>query len=439
MSKFIKALFVLCISIVLANSAKAMDVVTLDLSNQGITDLGQVFIAEGVTEVFLDSNNFTDLAPLKLPSTLKFLSLTRNNLQNIDGLQLPEGLETLFLTVNQIEDLRGTSFPNTLVDLNLAANQIDSFDKLGNLPDSLIELDLSENPILGGVLNTPASLKFLRINQIQVKKLTDISINNANNLELIEFLNGEITDISDIGNFNIPPKLRLLELGGHEIPDINPIINATNLRGISFDRVASVAGLQLPPNLETAYIIGSFADLNGLIFNDKLELLVTGGQDLLGIDSSTILPGSLKKLSIGLNVADLSGLSVPEGLEVLSLSFNPNLDQVSKFPNFPKSLRKLNLQRVGLQSLDGLKIPKNLRDLSLDDTPITDIPRSFIPRGSKLKRLSANETNIPKSNRKQIRRRIRRRASKAKVKFNEAFSDLFFNEFNLDFDFPFLN
>lgn len=414
-----------------------MDDVELDLRDQGITDLSQVFIAEGITIVRLDRNGFSDLSPLKLPSTLKFLSMTANNIQSLDGLVLPEGLEVISFTGNALTDLSGFTWPNSLKELNLGLNQLDSFDKLGNLPNGLIDLDLPENQISSGTFNSPSKLKVLDLNGNPIERLTDISLVNVNQLELLQIAATQITDISDIGNFSIPDSLRLLILGSNEITDLSPIVNATNLRGVSFgaDSITSLEGVSLPSNLEFLSIIGAFDRVDNFTLNNKLRILNLRSSTFNELGPNFVLNNNLRRLSLIGDFSDFSNLNLNKGLRVLSLPAHTKIDNVSKLPRLPRSLRRLNLAQTGLDNLEGLTLPRNVRALGLDDLSIADIPRSLVPFGSKLRKVSAEDTDISGSRQQQIRKRIRRRAPRAQVKFDGSFFDLFSNDFNLKFDF----
>lgn len=408
-----------------------MDVVTLDLSDQGLTDASQIFIAEGVTRVFLSNNELTDVSDLKLPSTLKLLALGRNQISSIDSLRLPNGLETLIAGANPLQDISNANLPDGLKELFLANSQFDSFEDLGILPDSLETLSIIGNQIAGGIFDAPLNLNSLDMSDNPVSKVSEVTINNAPNLRNLIIFDANITDISDIGDFQVPNNRFSLSLGGNEITDLSPLVNATGLAGFSFgvDSLTSLAGITLPPNLIFLDLGGGFTSLDGLVYNDKLEVL--GANAELTSISSNQIPSTLKKLNLSdNNISDFSALTLPANLEVLDIARNP-VDEPSNLPLLPANTRRVNFTNIGLSSLGGFTFPKKTRLISLDDNGISNLPRKFIPRGSKLRKIFLFGTGIPRDQRKQTRKRIRRRASRAKVKFN----DLSLGEFSEDFQF----
>lgn len=415
--------------------------VTLDLRDQGITDARDINIPNGTTRVFLSGNNFTNLADLVIPNSVRFLSLGLIGISDEDlpGLKLPNKLRTLLIGGNNLTDLRELDLPDSLVDFSAANNQIDSFDKLGNLPDSLEVLGISFNQITGGIFNSPSSLRLLGISDNPISKLTDLTLNNVDNLEVIDAIRTQITDISDIGSFSIPPKLKELNLGGNEIADISPIANATNLTGliIGSDSLTSLDGVQLPPSLEFLQLTGNWTDMTGLIYNDKLRVLNIGGNQVSDLTKYNFPPG-LKALSIASadNITDLSSLVLPEGLEVFDFSFL-DLGDVSKFPTLPESIRKIDIQFNNLTSISGYQFPKNLRVIVADFNFLTDFDLKTLPKNSRLRRLSLRENRIDnKSRRARLRRRIRRRAPKVRANFSGRFSSEVSEELEIDFEFP---
>lgn len=425
-------------------SSRAMqngDSITLDLIGQGIDDAKDVNIPRGTTTVFLDNNNITNLNELVIPNSVRTLFINNNGLtdESLSGLVLPPNLRELALINNSITNLAGLGMPSNLVDLDVSLNQIDSFDKLGNLPESLEILTVEQNQISGGVFNAPNSLRLISLSDNPIGQLTNLTLNNVDKLEAIDLLRIGVTDISDIGTFFIPSSLRRLNLGSNEIADISPIVNATNLTGliIGSDSLTSLDGVQLPPNLEFLALGGVWTDMTGLIYNDKLRVLEIGDNNVDDVSKFKFSP-NLKAISIASsnNVSDLSNLSLHEGLEIFDFSLM-DLGDVSKFPTLPESIRKVSLSFNEINSISGYTFPKNTRVIIADFNFLTDFDPKVIPKGSKLRRLSLFENRIDnRSRRARLRRRIRRRASRTKVNFNGRFSQEVRGEFDIDFEFP---
>lgn len=428
----LRFIFVLVLSLLLFNPSKAMDVVTLDLRDQGITDVGQIFVAEGITDLILSSNQISDLSGLKLPGSLKKLFLGRNNISNIDNLQLPEGLETLSLGANQISSISNANLPSSLKQLFLTNNQFNSFNQLDNLPNSIVELDLDDNQITGGTFDAPSNLIKLNLSGNPVGKLENLVINAANLRTLFLFRAG-IVDISDIGNFQVPNSEFALFLGGNDITDLSPLVNAVDLAGFSFgaDSLTSLAGITLPANLTFLDIGGQFTSLDGLVYNDKLEVL-SANANLTSVSADQI-PVTLRKLNLAANnLTDLSNLNLNNGLESIDISLN-SISDSSKLPRLPKSIRRVDFSDLGLTSLEGYVFPKNTRIIGLDDNGLSSIPRTIIPRGSRLRRLYApfNPIASDRESKRRLRKQVKRRArSNSRVIFNQPVSNDLSGEFN---------
>ncbi|CAI5771320.1 toll-like receptor 2 [Podarcis lilfordi] len=141
----------------------------LDLSNSNIQEIANLNIFPNLTVLKIPSNKIKDLPPAYLPDSLKELDISKNQIPVFHLCRAPQELEFLNVSRNlithlnlnhshhltsldashnlitELQDRTGIFLPE-LKYLNLSGNKI-SFLQPGSLPESLLELDISNNAI----------------------------------------------------------------------------------------------------------------------------------------------------------------------------------------------------------------------------------------------------------------------------------------------------
>jgi len=281
-----------------------------------------------------------------------------------------------------------------LEKLNAAGTQITS---LKGLPDSLLDLDISNNRQIESLHFLPEGLKSLDMRNTAIRSLNDL-----------------------------PTRLEVLKVSGPDIRDLKPL--QALLRELYLENVKGQDFSDLPRTLEELQLTGaSFDNLNGLPpFLRRLTLHSTKVRSLKGLlvplqeltqlklienpmrFEASDLPERLTELKIdqkqGLGPADLSSLRYLHWLSdyretpptklaptLCSVTLNAtNVSQRLKLPELPPSLRALGLFGA---SISIKTIPYGLENLSL--TSYSGHTIGKLP--STLKRLSLIATTLPNS------------------------------------------
>ena len=127
----------------------AVNLTTLDLSQNEIGDLTPLKNLTSLTTLNLASNgldDLTDFRPLENLSNLTTLDLAANNLTDLSGLENLSGLTFLNLSVNNLTDISALGNLTRLTTLILTGNGFRDISPLENLIN-LTDLDLSFNDI----------------------------------------------------------------------------------------------------------------------------------------------------------------------------------------------------------------------------------------------------------------------------------------------------
>lgn len=243
---------------------------TLDVGFNGITDLIPLFYLRTINILKLDNNNIDDLAPLRFFyeltelfisnnkiedlsyisnfTKLTILFLNNNYLLSIDALSNLSKLTILFLNNTFIQDISPLSNLLNLKYLAISGNPIDNFELLGNL-DSLNAIELSdlEQFDLNNIKDIP-NLETLYLTNTPILNFDPIA--NITNLQNLIMKNCGLSNIDSLANLDKLSKLLLnenfitditslaelhelyeLNLGNNYITDILPLINNWGLGG----------------------------------------------------------------------------------------------------------------------------------------------------------------------------------------------------------------
>jgi len=131
------------------NVKKKKGLTSLDLSNKGIKDIGEINNLDNLVELELldlSNNEISEIRNIEKLTNLKYFICDNNNIYQIKGLE--NNLELIFLSLrnNKIHTIEGLDKLFLLQKLILYGNQISSLSGLENLV-SLSSLDMRQNPV----------------------------------------------------------------------------------------------------------------------------------------------------------------------------------------------------------------------------------------------------------------------------------------------------
>ncbi|WP_315167200.1 cell wall-binding repeat-containing protein [Metaclostridioides mangenotii] len=211
-----------------------LDVSTLDLSNNGITEISSSSNILSISDLNLSHNQIDDVSWLKQynGSTLD-LSFNLITGENIVINELKASLDSWNLSNNQIKDLSWLNQVNNIDKLDLSYNGIEDTELMTNSNEGsyINHLDLSNNKIE----NLTWIDNFIKIYTLDVSDnvLTDVVIENTSdkykNINTLYLSNAKISDLSWISNFT---NLNNLDISNNGIQDEN-IISLDNNESIS--------------------------------------------------------------------------------------------------------------------------------------------------------------------------------------------------------------
>jgi hypothetical protein len=190
-----------------------------------------------------NSIQFIDMYWLKNSSnTIKFLILDNNRL-----FEMGTGLNQIFTILNSLEDLRLKSnrlnfIPNVnygLKSLNCAKNEIKDLTSIRNLPETLLEFDLSSNLISQIKSNSFSNLKNLASLNMENNRLSILEKNAFNQLFMLKKLNLKGNYLKSLPTDNIYNlvSLHYIDLSFQDYPGIKLNI----IDDYAFDRNQTLA------------------------------------------------------------------------------------------------------------------------------------------------------------------------------------------------------
>lgn len=182
-----------------AASTMLRDQALLDLTNQGISDLGPLTFFPQLTSVYLGQNQISDLTSLTNLSNLTELYLLDNEITDVSPLAQLTALQTLQIDDNSVQSLEPLSEVRSLTKLYASNNQIVSLEALSALPN-LTELALANNQIaaLSSVANLD-QLTYLNLGGNRLSNVEDLaSLTRLRELDLSGNTLTELAALSDL-------------------------------------------------------------------------------------------------------------------------------------------------------------------------------------------------------------------------------------------------
>lgn len=324
------------------------NLLSLDLSEQGITSLEGLENATHLQSLYVSSNFVSNLDPLLNLTELSWVDVSRNPIGS-EVLDTIQALEARFVYISYDLD-----YDSTPVELD--ANFEGAISDIYDLPKPITKGDLSKLDYLFLLNNNIKSLKGLE---------------NATNLTGLYVRGNKLTNIAELSNF---PQLQFVDITRNPIDtsegsEAAAIINGLEANGVSvsYDNNKDFTPIEFAdPNLE--YSLNLLLDIPDLLSKDdlkniqSLQLSYRTITRLDGIDQAA----SLKTLYLDNNqITDLSPLA---SLNQLTHIYLKNNDITDLTP------------LVGLPNLRYLDIRQNLFDAS-PGSPARKIITSLQARG----------------------------------------------------------
>jgi len=274
------------------------NLITADLGDNKITDVGELGQLIHVTDLRLYSNKIKDVSSLKTLVNLTLLTLYDNQITGISDLGELVNLTLLNLGFNQITDVSELGKLTNLTGLYLLANKIKDISSLRTLT-KLTQLNIGCNNInsLSGV-ETLTNLTYLDATYNQINEISELS--NLTNLTDLRLESNKITNIDPLGALT---NLTYLYLSFNQISDVSGLRNLINLIGLGVDH----------NNIVDASSLGTLTKLTGLGLNDNQIM------DISGLGTLTNLVG----LQLYDNkITDISALATLNKLTTVTLDHN---------------------------------------------------------------------------------------------------------------------
>ncbi|MHC6179322.1 cell wall-binding repeat-containing protein [Clostridium sp. JNZ X4-2] len=279
--------------------------------------------------------NYSDL------KNITSLDLSNEGITNIAGLENCTNLSSLDLSFNQISSVKPLFRLYNLQDLNLSHNKISDVSYLSNIT-GLKQLDLSDNDIStlsyyrkdssdddsddedkvsGSVFKYMTGLTSLNLSNSNVsgsysyKNSIDSSdLDNLKGLTNLVSLNLKGTNIGSLANLEKITSLNTLNLSSSSVSNLNSLEKLTNLTWLDLSDNDSIDGDDLKPLqdlTELKYLNLSGNDINKLTYLNKLSNLTTLYlEDNPILDYTPILPYEKSLYYRDFDINNISGQTV---------------------------------------------------------------------------------------------------------------------------------
>lgn len=228
----------------------------LDLSNLGLKTIpAEIVVFEKIEEINLSNNEISYISNINILTNIKKLNLSYNKISDISFIRKLTKLEILHISNNKISNIK-------------------------ELPESLLELDISHNQLKGNI--KIENLKRLNISNNR-GGLSKVNLNtNINNVEIEKLIisNNELINLNQFLRF---PKLKVLKASGNLIQNADiSIIKADQLDvlDLSYNKIADIK-FKENFSIKTLYLENN--NINNIDFLDNLLI-----SKQLGLSSNQI-------------------------------------------------------------------------------------------------------------------------------------------------------
>ena len=118
---------------ILGASNLRFDIWSLDMADNGLTDIPDLDCLTNLKELNLSYNQLSDFPEFDLSNSLEILNLSNNSLSTIDNLSTYLKIGELQLSYNQLETIDANMLPPNIIDLSLQHNAIRSLTAFASL------------------------------------------------------------------------------------------------------------------------------------------------------------------------------------------------------------------------------------------------------------------------------------------------------------------
>ena len=181
---------------------------SLDLPNNGITDLTPLTDLQKLASIKLTNNQVTDLTPLAGLPVLNDLGLSGNTITDLKPLAHVATIRSLGLSRNQISNLTPLTALTGLTTLDVSENRVTNVAPLAHLKQ------LSRLTLAGNRISSPAPL------------------NDLPSLSMLDIAGNRISDAATFAGF---PALEELWVGRNLLTDVTPLVDLPSLTGVDLE------------------------------------------------------------------------------------------------------------------------------------------------------------------------------------------------------------
>ena len=346
----------------------AVNLRSLDLSNNRIADVAALRGLESLADLTLDDNVVSDVTALGQLTALTHLRLSNNRVSDVAALRRLTSLEELRVGNNRISDAAALGALTALRELHIGDNSISDVSWLERLT-KLRELTLDGN----NVSDLAALRRLTEIRQIWLNGNAVSDVTVLGGLTTLEGLHLDNNNISDVGPLGQLTKLSELSLAGNSISNVTPLGALTKLQGLHLDNngISDVAAL------------GTLTDLFELSLrhNDVTDVQALGGLRALG-----------QLLLAGNAVSDVAPLGALTSLRVLDLDSNGISDLASFASLAPLRELRLHLNNNDITDVTALGRLPGVEFLYLNGNSISDV--TALADASELSWIELDDNNV---------------------------------------------
>ena len=321
----------------IAALADLVNVGTLDLSGNRISDVSALSAMTKLRWLYLHNNAVDDIAALADLVNVWTLNLSGNRISDVSALSAMTKLRRLDLRDNAVADIAALAELVELKGLNLAGNAVADIAALAELAE-VETLDLAGNGV--DDLSALAAMTKLRRLDVGGNALADVApLADLTSLKALLLSGNRIKDVSPLGRLN---GIQFLYLTGNAVSDIGPLV----------DRSVFAAG---------AFVSLEGNPLDEVSVNEHIPTLRSWGIDVsFARRGSSVTPTSIVDPTLRSLIA--------ETLSYQSLHVD---DNVTRWPI--ERLRELRARGAGITDLAGLDAARGLQRLYAASNLISDL------------------------------------------------------------------
>ena len=349
----------------------AVNLESLDLSDNRISNVTPLEPLTALAEVTLDNNRISNIAALGQLRSLSYLGLSNNSISDVTALAHLRSLRELRLGDNSISNITALVRLTALKDLHLNDNNIADVTALVYLA-ALQELNLDGNRISDV---TPLG-RLTKLEQLWLNSNAISDVAALGDLTKLKGLHLDDNRISDVTALRRLTELSDLSLGANSISDLTALGRLTELQGLYLhdNRISDVTPLgQLKDLFELSLANNHISDITALASMRSLRLLWLDGNAIS--DMSTLARLTLLEvLNLDNNgIADLTSLGGSATSRLLRLHLNDNdISDIAALGNLA-ALEFLYLNNNAISNITTLGKLAELFWLELDGNDVSDV------------------------------------------------------------------